>query len=104
MKRKALLIALSQKARDNQLILLDEIKIDKPKTKEMANLITKYKKESGSLLIVIPEKDENIVRAGKNIAKTAIMQAKDLNCLDVLKYKYIMMPKKAIEIIEKTFL
>jgi large subunit ribosomal protein L4 len=103
MKRKALLIALSQKARDNQLIILDEIKIDKPKTKEMATLIAEQKKEKGSLLIVIPEKDESIVRAGKNIANTAIMQAKDLNCLDVLKYKYIMMTEKAIDVIEKTF-
>ena len=107
MRRKALLMALSQKARDNQLIILDEIKLDKPKTKEMAGIIRSKEtgvKKQEKILVIIPEKNEDIVRAGKNLANTAIMQAKDLNCFDILKYKYIMMPKDAIKVIEKTFL
>ena len=103
MKRKALLMALSQKVRDDLMIVLEEIKIDKPKTKEMANLIAKQKKDQGSLLIVIPEKDDNIIRAGRNIQNTAIAMAKHINCFDVMRYKYIMISKQAIEVIEKTF-
>ena len=103
MKRKALLMALSQKARDNALIILDELKLEKVKTKEMANLIAEHKKQQGSLLIIIPRKDEDILRAARNIPNTEITQAKDLNCLDVMRYKYIMMPKNAIDAVEATF-
>lgn len=104
MRRKALIMALSQKAKNGLLIILDEFKLDKPKTKEIANLIAKQNKEKASFLIVIPEKDENIVRAARNIPDTAVMQAKDLNCLDILKYKYIMMARPSIKVIEKTFI
>ena len=107
MKRKALLIALSQKAKDKTIIVLDKLELKNPKTKEMAEIIKNQKldaKNKNSVLVVLSDKDENIKRAGKNIANTAITQAKDLNCLDILKYKYIMMPEKAIKVIEKTFL
>ncbi len=104
MKRKALVMALSQKARDGLLIILDELKLNTAKTKEIANIIKEQNKEKGSFLIVIPKKDENIMRAARNIPDTAVIQAKDLNCLDVLSYKYIMMPKASVEAIEKTFI
>ena len=106
MRRKALFMVLSQKARDKELFILDEIKIEKAKTKEMAKIIlnSKFKILNSKLLIALPKLDENIIRGARNIPKVTTIQAKDLNCLDILNYKYLMMPKQTIDIIKETFI
>ena len=98
-RRKALFAVLSQKLRDKQLIVLDELKIEKPKTKEIKKII-----KNKSILIALPKIDKNVILSARNIPKTHTIPAKDLNCLDILKYKYLMLPKEAIEIIKTTFL
>lgn len=107
-RRKALFMVLSQKAKDKELVLLDEIKVEKAKTKKMIEIIrnTIYKIlniNKGSVLIALPKKDKNVILSARNIPKTATIPAKDLNCLDILNYKYLMLPKEAIKVIEKTF-
>ncbi len=105
MRRKALFMVLSQKVKDNEMIVLDEIKIEKAKTKEMAKIIQnpKFKILNSKLLIALPKIDKNVILGARNIPKVAIMQAKDLNVLDLLNHKYLMFPKEAINIIEQTF-
>ena len=109
MKRKALFMILSAKAKNNVLLVLDEIKIKEPKTKVMAQIIENLKQkiknfQKGSILVALPKMDKNIILASRNIPKTQTIQAKDLNVLDLLNYKYLIMPKQAIEVIIKTFL
>ncbi|MCK4474111.1 50S ribosomal protein L4 [Candidatus Parcubacteria bacterium] len=99
-RRKALFMVLSQKLRDEQLIVLDELKFAKPKTKEMKEIINNRK----SMLIALPKIDKNVILSARNIPKTHTIPAKDLNCLDILNYKYLMLPKQAIEVIKETFL
>jgi large subunit ribosomal protein L4 len=118
MRRKALFMVLSSKVQDKEMIILDELKIEKPKTKEVVKIIQtpvfaffsdkstkdKAKVESQkSILIALSKKDVDITRAAKNIQKVKIVQAKDLNVLDLLNYKYLMMPKKGIDVIKETF-
>jgi ribosomal protein L4 len=83
------------------------------KTKEMAgilsNLLTKELKNQGtkeqpSMLLTLSTMDKNIILSARNIPKVATIQAKDLNCLDLLCYKYLLMPKDAIGVIKRTFL
>jgi len=109
MKRKALFMVLTSKVKDNELILLDKLEIKEPKTKIMVeafkNLFKddiKNKKQAG-VLAVIPKKDENIIRAIRNIPRTKIIRADSLNVLDLLSFKYLLMPKEAIKVIEKTY-
>ena len=104
MRRKALFMVLSAKAKENLLFVLDKLKIEKPKTKSMAEILNKLFLKKGSGLVVLPEVDENIIKASRNIPRVSTIQAKDLNVLDLLCYKYIMMPKEAIKIIKDTFL
>jgi large subunit ribosomal protein L4 len=109
MKRKALFMVLSQKARDNELILLDDLKIDQPKTKLMAKIIQNLREKienfkKGSVLIAIPKKDEKLILATRNIPKVGILEARNLNCLDLLNYKFLLMPKESVEKIKETFL
>jgi len=108
MKRQALLMALSSKVKDGELILLDKLEIAEAKTKKILeiikNLKSKIKKDidKGSL-IILPAKDEKIIRASRNIPKVQTIGADSLNVVDVLKYKYLLMPQEAIKVIKKTY-
>jgi len=107
MRRAALLMVLSGKARDNEIVILDDLKLEAPKTKLMAQVIKNLGSIKNDLgkgaLVVMSEKNENITRAAKNIPKFMTIGAQNLNIVDLLNYKYILMPRGAIEIIEKTF-
>ena len=116
MRRKALFMVLSSKVQDKEMIVLDELKISQPKTKEIMKIIqdTRYKiqdtktnlkkRKKESILIALSKKAVDITRAAKNIQKVKTIQAKDLNVLDLLNYKYLMMPKEGIDVIKETFI
>ena len=104
MKRKALFMVLTSKIKDDELILLDKLEIKGAKTKPMAEMIENIlKKKQKSVLVVIPQKNENIARANKNIPYTKTLRADSLNVLDLLSFKYLLMPEEAIKVIEKTY-
>jgi len=110
MKRKALFIVLSAKAKDKQILILNDLGNElclstdgKPKTKLMAKILGKLFLEKGSGLVVFSQKDDNLVKATRNIARAKPLSAKDLNILDLLSYKYLLMPKDAIKVIKETF-
>lgn len=114
-KRKAILMALSSKAKDGEMLLIDDLKLDIAKTKKMISIlngligvlnpkIVKNKKRTKlSVLIIIPDKDEILFRASNNIPKVLITTAKNINALDILSYKYLILLKDSIDVIEKTF-
>ncbi len=104
MRRKALFMVLSVKAKENLLLVLDKLEIEKPKTKAIAKVLNKLFLKKGSGLIVLAKMDKNVILSIKNIPKADTIQAKDLNVLDLLSYKYLIIPKEAIKIIKKTFL
>ncbi len=120
MRRLALFMALSAKVKNNLLIILDDLEISEPKTKLIVEILDKIpsKKESSlitskarvkeagkaSYLIALPELNKNVILAAKNIPYVETIQARDLNCLDLMSFKYLIMPKTSIEVIEKTFL
>ncbi len=109
MKRKALFMVLSGKLKNNLLILIDKLKIEKPKTKFLVQVIEKLKKKiknfkSGSILIVLPEMDRNIILSARNIPDVETIQAKDLNTLDLISFKYLIIPKESVRVIKETFL
>ncbi len=107
MKKKALLTVLSQKLRDNEILVLEDLKIKIPKTKESANILTALAKIKGFekmtnkknniSLFLLPEKNEEIVRSFRNLPNADIASVSNLNLLDVLKYKYIVFPKDLIK-------
>ena len=107
MRRKALAMVLSSKAAQNTLILLDDLKIDNSKTKEMAKILTAVKKananlEKGKILIALPEFEKTLILAGRNIPNLATIEAAKLNVLDLLNAKCLLMPIESVEVIERT--
>lgn len=104
MRRKTLFMVLSGKVKNNLLVLLDKLKIEKPKTKLMAEILKKLPCKEKSTLIALPEYDENIILAARNIPKVDTLWARNLNPLDLLTFQYLIMPKEAIKVIKETFL
>jgi len=103
MSRKALFMVLSAKVKENCLIVLDKLDFDKPKTKEMAKIINRFfEKKTG--LVVLSKMNKNLILSIRNINKVDSVQAKDLNALDLLSSKYIMISENGIKKIKETFL
>ncbi len=103
MKRKALFMALSSKAQEKMLYVLEDLSAEKPKTKVMAGILNKLFLDKGSGLIALPKGDENLIKSIRNIANTKVVLARDLNALDILSYKYLILPKDSIKLIKETF-
>ncbi len=102
-KRKALFMTLSGKVKNDLIVVLDELKISKPKTTEWKFLENLPGKDA-SRLIVLPKKDEKALLSIRNIPGITLMRAQDLNPLDLMSYKYLILDKEAIKIIKETFL
>ncbi|MFA6252059.1 MAG: 50S ribosomal protein L4 [Candidatus Paceibacterota bacterium] len=104
MKRKALFMVLSEKLNNNLLILTDKISMEEPKTKKALELLGKNSINNESCLVVLSELDRNAILSFANVPKITTIQAKDLNCLDMLSHKYILIDKAGVEKLKQTFL
>jgi len=102
MRRKALFMVLSQKLKDKQLVVLDKIESE-GKTKEMAKSLAKLPCNGQATLVALPNYDKKIFLATRNIKKTSIDDARNLNVLDLLNTKYLLLTKESIKTIENTF-
>jgi len=108
MKRQALLMVLSGKFNDEEIIFLDELKLKEPKTNGAAQVVEKLEKASKKelnrgVLIILPKKDDNILRATKNLKKVSVIGAASLNVIDLLEKRYLLIPKESIAVIQQTF-
>lgn len=103
MRRKALLMVLSEKARNNQLVILEDIKLEKGKTKEMAAALKSLPCSNDRTLVALSNYDKKIFLATRNIKKTTIEDARNLNVLELLNHKYLLLTKDSIKTIESTF-
>lgn len=112
MRRKALFVALSAKTRDNEIVLLDELKLGGGKTKDFKERMKQFAlhapfpelgAKGGRSLIVLPKKEETLSRAARNLSLLAVELAQNLNPLKVLSCKYLVLPKEGVAVIEKTF-
>lgn len=102
-KRKALFVALSDKAREGLLFVTESLAMKEAKTKSARELL-KGLKITESCLIVLGKMEKNTILSMRNLPKVSTIQAKDLNCLDVVSSKYLVIDNEGIEEIKKTFL
>ncbi|OHA00247.1 MAG: 50S ribosomal protein L4 [Candidatus Sungbacteria bacterium RIFCSPHIGHO2_02_FULL_47_11] len=107
MARKALFTALSAKARDKEIVVLDGVKFDAPKTKYAAALFAALQKQKelgrimrgNGVLVSLSGKDDASRRALRNLPYVGIDEARNLNAWEVMQYKYLLLPKKALEML-----
>ncbi|PIP18245.1 MAG: 50S ribosomal protein L4 [Parcubacteria group bacterium CG_4_10_14_0_2_um_filter_7_35_8] len=108
MARKSLLVALSSKAKEKELIVLETLKIDQPKTKQMAGIINDLRLKiadfkKSKVLIILAKPDKNIVLASRNIPGVETIDVRNINTLEILSFKYLLMTKETISELKKTF-
>jgi large subunit ribosomal protein L4 len=99
MRRLALRSALSTKARDDQLILLDELELPGPKTRDLLNALSGLTGDS-SALILLPERNTIVERSVRNVPHAKTLHAQYLNLVDIFGYDYLVMPLAAVKVIE----
>lgn len=99
MRRLAVRSALSAKARDGRLTVIDGLHDIEPKTKAMIALLGALP-ESRSYLILLAESAESVERAGGNLKNVKMLRAGYVNVRDVLKYDRLIVTKDAIELVE----
>jgi large subunit ribosomal protein L4 len=118
-------MALSDKATHEKIVLLDELAMADTKTKKFFEVLqnlslrpknakstkgekkaakeVKKEKRPKSVLVVLSEKSDAIVRSARNIPRITVIRADSLNILDVVKHQFVLMPTNAVSVIEKTF-
>ena len=101
-KRLAMKSALSAKAAAGEIIVIDSIKMDSIKTKDFRAFLTAVKAD-GKSLVVIPAKDDVIVKSARNIPGVQTSMANLINVYDILKAKYLVLDKEALTVIEEVF-
>lgn len=108
MARKALFVALSSKVRDQELIIIDNLSLNDWKTKEMSKVVGKisslFSSKNGSLLIITDKKlNDTVERVARNLPKVDVMEAKNLNALDVIARMNLVLLQESLGVIEKNF-
>ena len=101
-RRLAMKSALTTKVMDDTLIVLDDLQMERPKTKEMTNIL-KNLKVDGKALIVLDHVDENVIRSARNIPGIATAQVNTLNVYDILKYDRFIITRNAVEKVEEVY-
>lgn len=101
-KRLALKGALTSKVNDGDMIVVDKIELSAPKTKLVAEMLKKLGAEKKTLL-VLPERDETIVRAAANIAGLKTAYVNTINVLDLLGYEKLVITQGAVKLVEEVY-
>ncbi len=102
MRRAALRSALSVKASDQEILVLDDFVLSEPKTSQMAQVVGNLVGES-SVLVIFPEKNENydlVARAANNIPDLKLLIANYMNIRDLLGFDKVIIQKDALDVIE----
>ena len=103
MRRKALYSVLTSKVNENELIVLDELKLDSYKTKE-ANEILNNIKADKKAYIVIAENDDKVYRSFRNIEGVDVSAANLINVYDLVRHNKLVITKDAIAKLEEVFI
>lgn len=98
-RRLALKSALSVKS-DN-MIIVDELKLSTPKTKDMLTILNSLKLNDVKTLIIVEELDENLILASRNLKNIALIEANEINVLDLIAAEKILTTEKAISKVEE---
>jgi large subunit ribosomal protein L4 len=104
MRRLAIKSALSDKVANEQLIVVNNLTLESPRTKDMLALLDKLPVEGKKrILMMLPQRDENIVLSARNIPSAKVQHVSSINVVELLKHDYVIMPKSTVRWIELVF-
>lgn len=99
MRRLAIRSALSVKAAEEQIVLLDSLRMESPRTRDLVALLDSLNIQD-STLILLPARDEAVALSARNLPDVKPLLASYLNVRDLLSYEVLLMPLEALEVIE----
>ncbi|MBQ2910321.1 MAG: 50S ribosomal protein L4 [Bacilli bacterium] len=100
-RRLALKSALADKANEKAIIVLDNFKVETPKTKEMMNVLENLKVADKKVLLVVDAFDDNMILASRNIQNLVLILAEEINVLDVVGTDVMLVTEAALKNIEE---
>jgi large subunit ribosomal protein L4 len=100
-KRLALVAAFRQKLSNGEVIIIDDLPIEKPRTKDMISIMKNLGLEGKSVLVVLPERKDSVIFSARNIPRVSVTRSMDLNTYDVMKYNVLLMTREAAARLEE---
>ena len=95
--------ALSYKAKDASIKVVEDFSFGKPTTKEMASIIKALELTGKKILLMVSKTDQMVYRSGRNIPKLNIIEASKASTYEILNTQMLLIQKSAVEVLEKTF-
>jgi len=103
MRRLAILSALSDKVANEKLIVLNELTLEGPRTKDMVAFLDKLPLDGKRVLMMLPQRNENVVLSLRNIPFAKVQHVSSINVVELLKHDCLIMPVKTVRWIELVF-
>ena len=100
-RQLALRTALTEKVNDKELIAVENLTLETPKTKDMINLLTNLKIADKKVLIVVKELEENLILASRNLQNVALITADEISVLDLVATNVVLITEDALKAIEE---
>ncbi len=102
-KRLARKSALAYKAKEANIVIVEDFSFDGPKTKEMAAVLKALQVASKKVLFLVSKKDDNVLKSGRNIPKLNVLEAAKASTYEIVDSAVLVMQKSAVSVLQKTF-
>ena len=93
--------ALSLKARDGEIVVVENFTIEVPKTKDFINIVKNLKVEGQKVLVVLPSQDKNVYLSSRNVPGAEVTTATDINTYALLNNKALLLAEGSLDVINK---
>ncbi|KAF0194936.1 MAG: large subunit ribosomal protein L4 [Bacteroidetes bacterium] len=103
LKQLARLSALSYKAKNNNIVVIEDLTYDKPKTKNFVELLENLKLSGKKTLMVLSESDKALYLSSRNLSRARVIRACDLNTYEIIRANNLIILEGSVAEIEKTF-
>ncbi|MGB7054439.1 MAG: 50S ribosomal protein L4 [bacterium] len=100
-KVKALLASLGARAQENKILVIEELVLDTPKTKNFAEILKSIDLSKTKTLVAVAEMDKNLLLASRNMPNVDLKRSADINCYDVLNAECLLITKKGLKKLEQ---
>ena len=95
--------ALTYKAKEKSILILEDLSIDSPKTKDFSSILNNLKINDGKSLFVMSENNTNVYLSSRNINSSKVITVDKLNTYDILDAQNIVIAESAVSMIDKIF-
>ena len=92
--------ALSYKAQENAIVVVEDFTFEKPNTKQFLDVAKNLKVDGKKLLVALPENSKNVYLSARNLQKTQVMEAREINTYRILDADVLVVTEKSLEIID----